>query len=188
MVALTFFGKERFDAKAVHPHESPASMTTPLIVLAVLAVFGGFLGLPPVFHVPFTFWSTGSSRSPRRATQSCMAERLRITCRTRVEWMLLGLGAAIALFFAHRGFHAYAGGTSATSTARPYPDRAEFLENAWRIDSIYHNKIVVPLKLLSFLLATWSSTSSRSTAAVNGRRGAGSARSAAGCAAASTAA
>jgi NADH-quinone oxidoreductase subunit L len=56
MVALTFFGPERFDHHHVHPHESPAVMTVPLMVLAVLSVVGGLIGLPIVlqelFHVP----------------------------------------------------------------------------------------------------------------------------------------
>jgi NADH-quinone oxidoreductase subunit L len=46
MVALTFYGKERFDHHHVHPHESPATMTIPLIILAVLSAIGGFIGLP----------------------------------------------------------------------------------------------------------------------------------------------
>jgi NADH-quinone oxidoreductase subunit L len=40
---VTFFGKYRGHA---HPHESPASMTLPLIALAVLSVGGGFLNVP----------------------------------------------------------------------------------------------------------------------------------------------
>ncbi len=43
---LTFHGTERFDAHHHHPHESPLTMTIPLMVLAVLSVFGGFLGVP----------------------------------------------------------------------------------------------------------------------------------------------
>ncbi len=35
-----------------HLHESPSSMTIPLIVLAVLSVIGGFIGFPEVFHLP----------------------------------------------------------------------------------------------------------------------------------------
>ncbi len=46
LVHLTFHGKERFDAAKVHPHESPATMTMPLWILAVLAALGGFLGYP----------------------------------------------------------------------------------------------------------------------------------------------
>ncbi len=45
MVTLTFYGKPRWH-EGVHPHESPATMTIPLIVLAFLAIAGGFLGVP----------------------------------------------------------------------------------------------------------------------------------------------
>lgn len=45
---LTFRGKERFPSEK-HPHESPASMTIPLWVLSILAIFGGYIGLPEVF-------------------------------------------------------------------------------------------------------------------------------------------
>ena len=41
---LTFFGEYRGKA---HPHESPLSMTGPLVILAILSVAGGYL-----FHVP----------------------------------------------------------------------------------------------------------------------------------------
>ncbi|HKR23019.1 MAG TPA: NADH-quinone oxidoreductase subunit L, partial [Pyrinomonadaceae bacterium] len=46
MMVMTFWGKERFDHSHVHPHESPKSMTIPLIVLAVLSTVGGFIGVP----------------------------------------------------------------------------------------------------------------------------------------------
>jgi NADH-quinone oxidoreductase subunit L len=42
LMMMTFFGKKRW-AEDVHPHESPSSMTIPLIVLAVLSIFGGAL-------------------------------------------------------------------------------------------------------------------------------------------------
>ncbi|MDN5743714.1 MAG: NADH-quinone oxidoreductase subunit L [Nocardioidaceae bacterium] len=42
MMLMTFFGKKRW-AKDVHPHESPALMTFPLIVLGALSALGGLL-------------------------------------------------------------------------------------------------------------------------------------------------
>ncbi len=46
LIMLVFRGEERFDHHHVHPHESPKTMTVPLIVLAVLSAIGGFLGVP----------------------------------------------------------------------------------------------------------------------------------------------
>src|SRR5579875_199705 len=36
--------------EAAHPHESPASMTVPLIILGILAAFGGYIGLGDRFE------------------------------------------------------------------------------------------------------------------------------------------
>lgn len=70
LVAMTFWGKERFaghehdlaheghaqkkehgthDAHAHTPHESPKSMWVPLVVLAILATIGGFVGISTAF-------------------------------------------------------------------------------------------------------------------------------------------
>ena len=47
LIYLTFFGKARMtDEVEHHVHESPKSMTFPLVVLALCAVFAGFLGVP----------------------------------------------------------------------------------------------------------------------------------------------
>ena len=55
-VILTFFGKPRYlnagdagdagDAGEIHPHESPWTMTLPLVALAFLSLVGGFIQLP----------------------------------------------------------------------------------------------------------------------------------------------
>ena len=45
MLFMTFFGESRVDPH-VNVHESPKAMTIPLIVLAVGAVFAGYVGLP----------------------------------------------------------------------------------------------------------------------------------------------
>ncbi len=44
-VLLVFYGNNRV-AEDVHPHESPVIMTFPLLVLAALSFFGGFISLP----------------------------------------------------------------------------------------------------------------------------------------------
>ena len=47
LIFLAFFGKGRYSEEVGHHlHESPSSMTIPLIILAVLSVIGGFVGMP----------------------------------------------------------------------------------------------------------------------------------------------
>ncbi|MGB8412304.1 MAG: NADH-quinone oxidoreductase subunit L [Candidatus Binatus sp.] len=47
LIFMTFFGESRVDSeKQHHLHESPAVMTIPLIVLAILATVGGWVNLP----------------------------------------------------------------------------------------------------------------------------------------------
>jgi len=47
LIFMTFFGESRVDSEREHHlHESPAEMTIPLIVLAILATVGGWVNLP----------------------------------------------------------------------------------------------------------------------------------------------
>jgi NADH-quinone oxidoreductase subunit L len=49
LLFLTFYGRERLTEHAKHHlHESPPSMTVPLVVLAVLSVIGGWVGIPMI--------------------------------------------------------------------------------------------------------------------------------------------
>jgi NADH-quinone oxidoreductase subunit L len=57
MMVMTFWGTERF--REAHnekhePHEAPLVMTIPLIILALLSTFGGFLGVPYALGSFFT--------------------------------------------------------------------------------------------------------------------------------------
>jgi NADH-quinone oxidoreductase subunit L len=47
LVDMTFFGNSRVDHEVEHHiHESPSSMTVPLMILAVLSIVGGWVGWP----------------------------------------------------------------------------------------------------------------------------------------------
>jgi NADH-quinone oxidoreductase subunit L len=59
LVFLTFFGDSRMEPEVEkHVHESPYSMTVPLMLLAVLSVVGGWVGIPHVLggHNYFEEW------------------------------------------------------------------------------------------------------------------------------------
>jgi NADH-quinone oxidoreductase subunit L len=64
LVVVAFLGHARTEA-AEHPHESPAVMTVPLIILAVLSVIGGFaLGIEGFYHG----WSVDQLRDTGQLT------------------------------------------------------------------------------------------------------------------------
>ncbi|MEM1055046.1 MAG: NADH-quinone oxidoreductase subunit L [Bacteroidota bacterium] len=95
---LTFEGKPRWPAAMdVKPHESPWTMTGPLWVLAGLAVFAGFLGMPPAvtetFGLPESWihhWLGAEYGGP-------VAEiKHEIKPSKGIEWLLLGVGSLIA--------------------------------------------------------------------------------------------
>ena len=58
-ISLTFLGKPRTE-EAEHAHETPATMTVPLIVLAVFAVGFGWVGIPEDFPLIGGLIPTGS--------------------------------------------------------------------------------------------------------------------------------
>ena len=81
LVARVFAGSFRgTHEQEHHVHESPPSMTVPLIVLAALSAVGGFVGLPAVFGGT----PTGSRPSSRRSScRSPRTSRPSTRCRTR---------------------------------------------------------------------------------------------------------
>ncbi len=102
---LTFEGDPRWpDAMDTHPHESPWTMTVPLVVLALLAVVGGFFGLPAVFGENASWihgWLVGHGEHLGPVADSLQPGSPFYDAEHHVshalEWGLLGLGAAIAV-------------------------------------------------------------------------------------------
>jgi NADH-quinone oxidoreductase subunit L len=89
LIFLTFFGKFRGTHEQEHHlHESPASMTFPLIVLAVFSVFGGLLGLPEFWHLPN--WMSHN-------LDSVIVRKNPSTLSHDKEWILMGLAVAAAI-------------------------------------------------------------------------------------------
>jgi NADH-quinone oxidoreductase subunit L len=104
LMALTFWGKSRF-GHDVHPHESPISMTIPLITLGALSVIGGWVGIPHVLgaiipghpHNVFTEWLT-----PVIGHLGGEAEG-----QTLLEWALMGISVSLACLGAWFAFDGY---------------------------------------------------------------------------------
>lgn len=83
LMALTFWGKSRV-SKDVHPHESPKSMTIPLMVLGALSVVGGWIGIPHIIsqylpgHIPnvLKYWLAPVAKSIELTGPATEAEEL----------------------------------------------------------------------------------------------------------------
>ncbi len=112
---LTFRGMPRWpDADRVHAHESPATITIPLVVLAVLSAVGGLMGLPAVLlhlfgmeHSWIHHWLTGEGGVP---VAEPLSEAGAHAVPVALEWGLLLLGALVALagvLYAWRAYDRY---------------------------------------------------------------------------------
>jgi len=134
LLFITFSGKFRGTHEQEHHlHESPPAMTIPLIVLAILAIIGGFVGIPEVFMHGGD--KLGEFLSPVIAANG----EHHVSHAT--EYMLMGLstGLVIAMIiFAWVKFRNYQR-SEATGIGK-------VLENKWYVDEIYDAAIVKPIK------------------------------------------
>jgi len=103
---LTFEGTPRWPmADQVHPHESPATMTLPLWVLAALSLVGGFVGLPGV--IAHGEWNLIHHYLGASGGGPVAEPELHAHVPLAVEWALIGLGVAIALIGLYWSWTAY---------------------------------------------------------------------------------
>lgn len=146
LTTLTFHGEERFDHHHVHPHESPASMTVPLIVLAVLSAVGGFLGIPHVFHMPNLLegwlepiFAKGMAILPQHHGE-----------HTTLEFTLMAVSTVIAVSGILLARNIYKNGTEvAASIASRFSGLHKLLWNKYWVDEIYQMAIVSPIFMIS---------------------------------------
>jgi NADH-quinone oxidoreductase subunit L len=97
LMVLTFFGKPRWTEDVKHPHESPPSMTVPMILLAVGSAAAGFL---LSFHNALADWLSPVFAGAAEETPGQIAHRipaLGVTAMV-VAVVLLGAGIAFVLF------------------------------------------------------------------------------------------
>lgn len=143
LYSLTFLGSFRgTHEQAHHLHESPAPMTIPLIVLAVLSVLGGFVGIPEVFASDAH--SLEHFLAPIFAESNKLAHAHHLTHSQ--EYIMMGVSMALiigVIVFAVTKFK------KATDVNDENTGVAKVLENKWYVDELYDTIIVKPLHLLS---------------------------------------
>ena len=181
LVFLTFFGAERFDTHAIHPHESPKVMTIPLILLAIPSAVIGFVGFPPDaggFHhflEPVFETVTGSQAAPETASLYTItdagtnslhqSESANATAATepdthathaisnRTKIIFAVISTIIALGGIFVAYLTYiAGRINPVAIARRYNGIYLFLYEKWRFDELYNRLFVSPAKQLANFL------------------------------------
>jgi len=150
LVSLTFFGENRASEEVKHHiHESPVSMTLPLVVLAVLSLAGGWIGIPhfmgghnqfeawlePVFHHETAHEGAGAHLAVADAHDAHGAEHAAPAtthaadahgghddhaAEVRMEWTLASASLAWALLGLFLGWFVYSKRTAIAESARRF--------------------------------------------------------------------
>ncbi|MBW3128034.1 NADH-quinone oxidoreductase subunit L [Hymenobacter profundi] len=149
LLFLTFFGEFRgTEEQKHHLHESPASMTLPLIVLAILAAVGGFMGAPMLLggkHYLADYLAPIFTYSQRLNPAAFGQEPDHNT-----ELMLIGLSVAAAVLGIVLAYVQYV-----SRAARPAEDDAQrsapesLVYHKYYIDELYNALFVRPIMWLS---------------------------------------
>ena len=97
LMNMTFYGKSRVAPEvAAHIHESPATMTVPLVLLATGGVFAGWLGVPHAWGVLGRFHGFEHWLEPAFASAAIEAAK-EGAHDASTEWILMGISVAVAI-------------------------------------------------------------------------------------------
>jgi NADH-quinone oxidoreductase subunit L len=146
LIFLTFHGKQRYDEHHVHVHESPWSMLGPLVILAVLSIFGGWFALPSFFGGADLFDNFLSpvfgARGEVQGLSEAAAHSLEITLAiVAVATATVGFFVAFWLYLKQPGKPA--------ELAKSLKGGYTTLYNKYYVDELYAAAIVRPLVWLS---------------------------------------
>ena len=142
LLFITFNGKFRGTEKQWnHVHESPAAMTVPLIILAILSAIAGFVNIPALF---------GGTESLTHFLSPVIQQTHQTTLSHATEYMLMG-GAVVLILavisWAYFKFKNY----------EPKEETSAFgktLENKWYVDELYNSILVKPLQAIAAFFNT----------------------------------
>jgi NADH-quinone oxidoreductase subunit L len=139
LYTLTFLGKFRgTHTQEHHLHESPAAMTIPLIVLAVLSAVGGFIGIPAVFaaeshwlehYLAPIFAGSAALVTPHHLSHS-------------QEYMMMGIVTALIIAVILYAVNTY---KKEIGNGEEETGVSKLLANKWYVDELYDAVIVSPL-------------------------------------------
>lgn len=125
--------------RGLHPHEAGPVMTVPLLILAVLAAIGGFVGLPAVI---------GENRFEKFLEPVFRETRVEVS--PSLEWTLIAISTAAALIGIFIALRFYVNSTGfATRLRQYYPGLYRVLLNKYWIDPLYDYMLARPGRWLA---------------------------------------
>ena len=138
MIYLTFHGESRVDQHvAEHVSESPVSITIPLAILAVLSVFGGFFGVPHIFHL--------LPNNMEQLFHGFFAEIPSGHDAVLTEWILMVLSVLSAVLAWYLASRVYKSGFEIASRLREKWEWAYKISlNKWYVDELYNLVLIKP--------------------------------------------
>lgn len=132
-----------------HLHESPRSITIPLILLALLSTFAGFLGMPEI--ISEHNWIS-QYLSPVFSQNTRLLEHADVAA---IEWLLFIFSVLILLAVLWVAFQRYAvRKMSSAFKEDQLPFFYKMSYNKFYVDEIYHKVIVKPLAALGDFLSS----------------------------------
>ena len=139
---LTFYGEFRgTQHQKQHLHESPATMTIPLVVLAVLSTIGGFIGMPKVFHTPHYL---------NEFLAPVMWKVNHHSASETFEFLLMGISLALLLIIMFATYNTYViKNVMPEENDKDLQGFAKLVANKYYVDEIYEALITKPLNGIS---------------------------------------
>lgn len=150
LVFMTFFGEQKTDPRAKdHIPESPLTITIPLMVLGLLAVVGGYIGIPAIL---------GGSNRFERFLEPVFGEALEVQKIAAhgshaTEYSLMAISVAIAVIGVFVAWVMYIKNPElpARFTTR-FAGAYRVIYNKWYIDELYDFLFVNPCKKIGTFL------------------------------------
>ncbi len=143
LLFLTFFGEFRgTEEQRHHLHESPGTMTIPLIVLAILSAVGGALNLPGdgwLSHFMAPIFEGSKQVSPEAFAES--------TIEHSTEYILMAVSAGVALLALIIAYVMYISRQAVPapeSVERSLPEQVVY--NKYYVDELYEAIIIRPIR------------------------------------------
>jgi NADH-quinone oxidoreductase subunit L len=147
LMFMTFYGKPRMSAEvAHHVHESPKTMTVPLMVLAAGSVLAGWIGVPKLWTVfsdgfrAFEVWlePVFASETAHAVHQAAGEAAQAGHHDTSIEWLLMGASVVIAICGILLARYMYLVKPEvADAVQRASGPLYKTLLNKWYVDEIY---------------------------------------------------